>query len=313
MSERFFIGVDTSNYTTSFAVCNEDGEVLVNEKRLLTVAEGQRGLRQSDALFAHTVNLPELCGVLRGYRPSAIGYSAYPRDEEGSYMPCFLAGKSAATVAAAMCGCAAYPFSHQAGHIRAALYAAGAEQIMDAPFLAFHVSGGTTELLLCEPCGGDRRWNINKIGETLDLNAGQLIDRTGVLLGLGFPCGPALEELMGDTRPPVKPRISVRGLDCNLSGCENQVKKLLDSGAAHEEIAAYAVEFVLATVSAMTGNALERYPGLPVLYAGGVMSNRRVQKVLKKRFDGYFAAPQFSSDNAAGIALLTRERWMKEQ
>ncbi len=316
MSEeaRYFLGIDTSNYTTSLAIADVGGNIVVNEKQLLSVAEGQRGLRQSDALFAHTVNLPALSEAIRGYSFTAVGYSATPRDEDGSYMPCFLAGKAAASMASAVGACECYPFSHQAGHIRAALYSAEAEEIMKAPFLAFHVSGGTTELLHCTPTEqADKPFFIKKIGETLDLNAGQLIDRSGVLLGLQFPCGPALETLAGRAGAAIRPNVCVKGLDCNLSGAENQVQKLIAAGTDPAATAAYVIEFVLMTIEQMTENALTQYPGLPVLYAGGVMSNRRIKERLSKRYQGYFAEPRFSSDNAAGIALLCRERWLATQ
>ena len=65
MSEPLFVGFDTSNYTTSAAVCDADGEVLLNARTLLPVREGERGLRQSDAVFFHVRNLPDLLGQVR--------------------------------------------------------------------------------------------------------------------------------------------------------------------------------------------------------------------------------------------------------
>ena len=93
-----FAGIDTSNYTTSVAVF--DGEHIIQNKKLLTVKKGERGLRQSDALFQHTVNLPVLISKLKSEIGDAdieaFGVSNRPRNIEGSYMPCFLAGESAA-------------------------------------------------------------------------------------------------------------------------------------------------------------------------------------------------------------------------
>ena len=292
-----YLGVDTSNYTTSLCLLR-DGKVEKNLKKSVYVGENERGVRQSDALFFHTKNLPELAeelGKIEGL--AAIGYSSRPRDVEGSYMPCFLAGEAFARYLAAVYGVQALPFSHQAGHIRAALYSAGAEHLQNAPFLAFHLSGGTTELLLM------KEGKIEKIGGTLDLTAGQAIDRIGVSLGLRFPCGPEMEKLAAGQKPP-KVRVCVRGVECHLSGLENLAEKMKKDGASPNEIAAFTIEYVRKTVQELTENALEAYGKMPVLYAGGVMSCAILQADLGRRFDAYFARPEFSSDNACGAALL---------
>ena len=195
--EKLFLGIDTSNYTTSAAICDGEGRIVANLKRLLPVAEGERGLRQSDALFAHSKNLPIIMNELNSFLDESypereivtVGYSATPRDVEGSYMPCFLAGVASAASVRAVTGSISYAFSHQAGHIAAAVCTAGREELLNERFLAFHVSGGTTDLLLCD------KLNITQIGGTLDLNAGQAIDRCGVALGLSFPCGAEMDTL----------------------------------------------------------------------------------------------------------------------
>ena len=198
-----FLGIDTSNYTTSVALCDIDGNVILNLKKLLAVKMGERGLRQSDALFSHTKNLPLIMSELKdfldsGYRDAkvlAVGCSATPRDAEGSYMPCFLSGVAAAETASAVLGCDKYLFSHQNGHVMAALYSSGMTELLEkeGSFAAFQVSGGTTELLLVTP--GRDSFKIEQIGGTQDMNAGQAIDRTGVLMGLSFPCGKEMETL----------------------------------------------------------------------------------------------------------------------
>ncbi len=299
-----FLGIDTSNYTTSMAVA-ADNAVIINEKIILEVDKGKKGLRQNDAVFAHVKNLPVLAERIGGLQINAVGYSAYPRDIDFSYMPCFETGVSAARCLASLYGIPSYPFSHQAGHIAAAIYSADADKIKKTPFLAFHVSGGTTELLYI------KEGKIILVGQTLDLNAGQVIDRTGLMLGLQFPCGAELEKL-AESITPSKPKICVRGLDCNLSGVENQVTAMLKNGHTPGEIAAYVIEFIKLTIDSMTKNALERFGSIPVLYAGGVMSNRIIRDYIKNKYSAYFAAPEYSCDNAAGIALLCRNAYLNK-
>lgn len=309
-----FVGIDTSNYTTSAAVCTIDGEIVANIKRPLFVKEGECGLRQSDAVFAHVKNLPdvmqELSAVLRsGYRPVALGVSARPRNVDGSYMPCFLSGCAAAEAFATAADLPIFRFSHQDGHVMAAAYSSGAaERLLQAPFAAFHVSGGTTEVLLVTPqnCG----FFIELLACTADINAGQAIDRVGVMLGLRFPCGKELEALaLKNTGKLPKPRICVRDGNCNLSGLQNLAQKLWEESGDAAFVAAYTLEFVGATLAEMTAQLDKKMPGLPILYAGGVMSNRRLQALLSNRPNTYFAEPQFSSDNAAGIALLCKKQF----
>lgn len=296
-----FLGIDTSNYTTSAALADENG-ILQSEKKLLCVESGQRGLRQSDALFLHTKQLPEIIGRLGKQNLAAIGYSARPRDREDSYMPCFLAGKCAAESLGSVLGVPVYAFSHQAGHVAAALYSCGHEELHGREFLAFHVSGGTTDVLHVLPNG-----QIDCVGGTDDLNAGQLIDRIGVLLGLSFPCGPALEELsLGVPLPRVKP--CVREMRCHLSGFENQAMDLQRKGVSPQEIAAFALSAVGETMDCLAQQSIQRFGKLPMVFAGGVMSNRRIRANLEEKYGAYFAEPAFSSDNAAGTALLCRNR-----
>ncbi len=303
---RYFLGIDTSNYTTSVSLADESGKIVLNSKKLLPVAGGERGLRQSDALFAHTKAIPELIGSVSGREIAAVGVSAFPRDAAGSYMPCFLAGVSAAASASAVLDVPLFRFSHQRGHIRAALYSAGREDLIAERFAAFHVSGGTTEVLLCE------KDNIALIGGTLDLNAGQAIDRAGVLMGLAFPCGRELSAIAEKGVLPEKPKISVSGLDCNFSGLENKVTGMLQKGISREDVSLYVIEFVYSTLERLCGELRRRYPDIPIVCAGGVCSNRLIASRLTAEYGASFALPEFSSDNAAGIALLALDRYKKE-
>lgn len=317
-----FVGFDTSNYTTSVAACDQSGRVIANVKRLLTVKEGDRGLRQSEAVFLHVKNLreilDELGGLIEGRVRVAVGVSSRPRSVDGSYMPCFLVGEAAAKSFASAAEIPCYFFSHQDGHVMAALYSAmnGDEERIESSlregFAAFHVSGGTTELLLVRPCGGD--FSVEKIGGTTDLNAGQAIDRTGVAMGLRFPCGPEMERLANaNTLPVPRKKVSVSGLECCLSGLENLTLGLYKETGSPECVSAFVFQYVAQVLDKLTENLRMQYPGLPVVYAGGVMSNGIIKNILSARENVFFARPEFSADNAAGIALLCRRRHLRGQ
>lgn len=296
------LGMDTSNYTTSAAVF--DGTEGQNVSRLLDVRPGELGLRQSDALFQHVKRLPQLLEQLTGKgqleKIRAVGASTRPRAVEGSYMPCFLAGESQSRGIAATLGVPFYAHSHQQGHLAAAAWSAGRIELLDAPFLAWHLSGGTTELLLVKP----KCYTVSTeiIGGTSDLSAGQLIDRTGVLLGLQFPAGKALDELYNQADACYEPRVKLKDLIFSLSGVENQVKALAEKGEKPANIAHFALDTVANIVWRATQEAQQRYPGLPVLCSGGVASNTQLRAGLA---GAVFAEPRFSTDNAMGTAILT--------
>ena len=317
------MGFDTSNYTTSAAACTTDGDgeitVIANCKCPLPVAEGARGLRQSDAVFAHVKNLPTVVRDLRGileegnYRVAAVGVSATPRDAADSYMPCFLTGIIAAESFAAGSGTEVYRFSHQSGHIMAALYSSGAlseGKLLTDDFLAFHVSGGTTEAVVAHPREGG--FDVEIVGYGADLHAGQVIDRVGVMMGLDFPCGKALEELaVQNTKPLPQIKTSVKEGICHLSGLENQAAALWKQTADPALVAAYTLTTIGKSLRKMTDQLqTKRFEQgekpLPAVYAGGVMSNKFIRPILTKGagWKVYFSEPAFSADNAAGTAIL---------
>ena len=316
--KKCYVGFDTSNYTTSIAVCDGEGRVVANLKLPLPVKEGERGLRQSDAVFSHTRNIPELADrlaeTLKEYSVSAVGVSVTPRMAEGSYMPCFLCGKAAAHTFAAPLGVPIYDTAHQNGHIMAAMYSSGAtERLMSGSFLAFHVSGGTTEALLVTPNESKTDFDIELVGQTNDINAGQAIDRVGVMMGLSFPCGKELEALAATYKGKLeKKKICVKDGSCSLSGVENIAKKIYEESGDREKAAAFVFDFIQRTLSQMTEQLLDKYGRMPVLFAGGVMSNKLMRAELGAKFEAYFAEPEFSADNAAGVALLCRLKAIKE-
>ena len=280
---RYTLGIDTSNYATSLAVFDTAGEVVCAKKRFLPVKAGQLGLRQSDALFHHTVALPEMMQELAQEfdltQIDAVGVSQKPRPVEGSYMPCFLAGVNAATAFAHAKGIPLVLTTHQQGHAAAALFAAKGEQLFAEKVLLFHISGGTTDLLLC-----DQVRRITTLGTSTDLYAGQAVDRVGVRLGFGFPAGA-------------------------------EVSRLLAAGKTPEYVCKYCLLCVADTVVKMTKAAQKEYPGLPVVCAGGVMSSDIIRAWVQKRLPQvYFVPGQYSSDNAIGVSILAAREaglWLK--
>ena len=298
------IGMDTSNYTTSIAYF--DGIEGENCSKLLPVKQGELGLRQSDAVFAHIKSLPELSGRLFSHiqkqEITAVGVSIRPRAVEGSYMPCFMVGYSHAKLISDMLSVPLVEVSHQQGHVAASLWSAGRMELMDQPHLAWHLSGGTTELLLVEPEGKNVR--CTKIGGTTDISAGQLIDRTGQLLELPFPSGKHLDSLSQEAVLKDTFKVKCSDMCFSLSGVQNKVQQFHAVHNQSVETAAYALRCVAKAVFAASEQALKAYPGLPIVFSGGVASNSMLRQVLQP-LKPVFSPPQFATDNAMGVAVLT--------
>lgn len=305
---RAVLGIDTSCYTTSAALVSPEGEILAASRKLLSVPQGERGLMQSQGLFQHVKRLPQMIENVLSDAPGvsvcAVSASVRPRPAEDSYMPVFRAGESQARAAAALLRVPFYPVSHQEGHIRAAMVGAGVRE--EEPFLALHLSGGTTEVLLCKD------GQITLIGGTLDLHAGQLVDRIGVQLGLAFPAGPALEALALQATAQGRIGVSIKGTSCNLAGAQNKASRWIErQELTPEQVAAEIYDYLCRTFLRLIEAACEQTGCRQALLAGGVASSVLLRRMLLRRAEKNrlacrlcFARPELSGDNAVGVALL---------
>ena len=303
--EKTFLGIDTSNYTTSAALC---GKINFNGKKLLPVEEGKVGLRQSEAVFHHVKQLPSLISEafekLGDEKTSAIGVSERPRSHKESYMPCFMAGDSTAQMLSAALGVPLYKFSHQQGHIAAALHSCGKTELLKSEFIAFHLSGGTTEALMVAP-DEENLPVCTIVASSLDLKAGQAIDRTGVMLGLPFPAGKYIDELAQNADKEFKIRPSMINNNFSLSGVQNKCEAMYEAGESKENVSKFVLSSIVASIDACLEGLLKDYgKNLPVVFSGGVSSNSLLRKFVTEKYGAIFTEPQYSSDNAYGTAVL---------
>ncbi len=304
----WFLGIDTSNYTTSVALYNTTENSYVHRRKLLPVEDGALGLRQSSAVFSHVRQLPQIVEELFSHGKidaiSAVGISSRPRDEEGSYMPCFLVGEAVGRSIAAGSYAPFYTFSHQAGHMAAALLSIDRLDLARGEFLALHVSGGTTDLLHVSP-HPQNVLRVKMLATSLDIKAGQAVDRVGAMLGLSFPAGKELDALSlscEGERFTTKP--ALREGNCCLSGIENICRAMLEGGQQDAKIAACCLDYIAKALEGMLKVAMQTHPGLPVVCCGGVMANT----ILRRRLSGtqgvIFSGVELSADNACGAAVL---------
>ncbi len=311
-----FLGIDTSAYTTSVAIVGETGEVLADERLLLEVKPGSRGLRQSEAHFQHIRNLPvlmeKLAPTIKKHRLLALGVSDRPRRLPDSYMPVFLAGLGVGRCLASVGNYPLYLLSHQEGHVEAASF----ELPLNGPdYIAVHFSGGTSEILLVKRDQG--RYDIELILATKDLNAGQLVDRVGVAMGLPFPSGPYMERLAQNVVTDLSLPSAVDALGFSFSGAETRAVSMLDLGVPQETVAHLVFKCIANTLEKGLRAAVKRCGITSVVMAGGVMANGIIRQRLTERLKGagiqlFWAPPRLSTDNAVGTALMTRRCYYYE-
>ena len=322
MMKDLYLGIDTSNYRTSVAVIGGDGTVLAQRAVLLEVPEGKRGLRQSEAFFMHSNRLPgyieEIFGPADPARIKAVGVSDRPRRIEGSYMPCFLAGVNAAKEISAALRVPVYFFSHQEGHAAAVMESGG--QTPESDTLFFHLSGGTTEALLCRP--DDRGYSMEIVGGTRDISAGQLLDRFGTALGMQFPSGVYLDDIAYEAlektgfgavktaKTGVLPKLRHDDGHFNLSGAETRLMRYAE-GPKDVPVSEVTAELFLSLSKLLidtTQYLSGKYHADNIYIAGGVASSRTFRAIAERHSQAviHFGAPELSGDNAVGTALLAK-------
>lgn len=306
MSGDCFLAFDTSCYTTSAAVVS-GGQALYDKRIMLSVEKGGRGLRQSEAVFQHIKNLKSIFtdSPMEHYKIAGVSCSEKPRPRDDSYMPVFCVGESAALACAAALGAKHYALTHQHGHIYSAFLG---NSVTDGNYCALHVSGGTLDILRVD-IKDSIVCDIEPLGGSLDITCGQLIDRTGVAAGLGFPAGEEMEKLYikGNRRLPV----NVTGLSVNLSGAEAQAKRLLAAGEDKSSVCSAVIDCASETLVKLALNAAKETGLKKFVFTGGVICNRIIRENLLEvcadnGYESILADKAYSGDNACGLALAAQ-------
>ena len=321
MNSKYILGIDTSNYKTSVAVVDEDYNVVYDGRMFLKVKEGERGLRQSEALFQHIQNLPQLIEKIPvdlEHRLDAVAWSDRPRPVEGSYMPVFNAGISTGKSIASVNSIVGIGFSHQEGHVEAVRHNTGFHS--DKPYLACHFSGGTTEILIIKPRQRDVVLNtgvyykIFLTGGTRDMSYGQLIDRAGVALGYDFPAGEYMDKIACSTdfATGVLTRIKTRHAYFNISGIDTQIKRAIEEEKYGIEKEPFIKEIFIRIAESIEESVFQAANMTEineVLMAGGVSSSCFIKNYIEnsarlKDINIHFGSSDIAQDNAVGIAVL---------
>lgn len=318
--KKYILGIDTSAYTTSIAITDlESHKVIINKRKVLDVPFGQKGLRQSDAVFQHLKNFQELYEQidmeLDLKRVEVVSVSSKPRNVENSYMPVFTVGQNYGKIIAKTLNCKYIEYSHQENHIAASLINDYKE--INDNMLAIHISGGTTEFLRVRK--SIKGYDAVIEGKSLDITFGQLIDRIGTLMEFPFPCGTHMENYLinNPKRDIIKlPKIS-GDAEINLSGMENYFSNLYNTNKYSKEDIIYSLFNYVADCIVHIINHIKNIKDIrTIIIAGGVASNSIIRNAVIKKLKEYkviFPTKENSSDNAVGVSILPIiDRWYNE-
>lgn len=309
--KEYYLGIDTSAYTTSVAVVDNRGNIVCDLRKVLEVKKGDRGLRQQEAIFQHISNLPYIIDKMSTEIDfslvKVVSASVKPRNLEDSYMPVFKVAQGQALILSKTLKTPFLEVSHQEGHIAAGII--NNPNIPDK-FLALHISGGTTELLLVNK--NNWRYDIDLIGGTKDINAGQLIDRIGVKLGLTFPCGKEL-DLISREGSLIKEKVPISTNETwvNYSGTETFFQRIIDKEIYSSKDISKSIFYSIGnSLSIIIERAIKEYNIHDVLIIGGVASNKYIREIIDERIilrnygNVFFGIEKLCTDNAVGVAYM---------
>ena len=321
------LGIETSCDETAAAVVTEDRRILSNV--VLSQIEDHRPFGGVVPEVAARAHLELVDGVVeRAMRESGVGLDVLDAVAAtggpgliGGVLVGVMTAKAIATVRD-------LPFlavNHLEGH---ALTARLTDDIA-FPYLLLLVSGGHCQLLIVEGVGRYKR-----LGTTIDDALGEAFDKTAKMLGLGFPGGPAVEQIAAggdagrfDMPRPMKGRA---GADFSFSGLKTKVRQIVEKlppGEAGDQNAAdVCAGFQAAAADALAdrvANAMQMFrlhhtpsalPEPPLVVAGGVAANRVIRERLQslsseKGFQFIAPPPNLCTDNAAMIAWAGIERF----
>lgn len=310
----YYLGIDTSCYTTSAALIDYEENLVFDCRSILKVEEGKRGIRQSNAFYQHIGNMKNIIEKIfsdvEPWKIKAIGVSSRPRNIEGSYMPVFNSGLNIGHIIGCSIGIPVFTLSHQEGHVLAGLWSCGKD--IEDDLLVYHLSGGTTELIYVE---GRKHMSIEKIGGTNDLKTGQFIDRVGVSMGLKFPCGQEMDMLSKKANGlSLEIPIAVKDTYASFSGPETFVQRIIDSNLyGAEQISKSVFANIAKSIEETLLNVKLNKKCKYILFVGGVASNtiirehlKNSEKLIQKGLITIFANKEFSTDNGIGPALYAK-------
>ena len=312
------LAIESSCDETSAAVCR-DGDILSNFIANQTIHEQYGGVVPELASRAHMENIvPVVHAAIKQAKIELRELDAVAFTQAPGLIGCLLVGAQFAKSLSLSLNIPLIPVHHMQAHVLANLID---EPKPAFPFLCLTVSGGHTQIVLCES-----PTQLKIIGETIDDAAGEAFDKSAKLLGLPYPGGPLIDKYAQEGNPHrfqfAEPQIP--GLNFSFSGVktsilyflQDQIKK--NPGFIAENIndlcASIQQRIISILLSKLKRAAAET--GISnICIAGGVSANSGLRKGLKQlgeqqSWNTFIPAFQYCTDNAAMIAVTAYHKFL---
>jgi N6-L-threonylcarbamoyladenine synthase len=326
------LAIESSCDETSASVC-KDGIILSNEIASQSVHEAFGGVVPELASRAHMQNIVPVVDIAMkkaGCSPAGIDAIAFTRAP--GLIGSLLVGAQFARSMALALDKPLIAVHHMQAHVLANLIP---KRKPSFPFLCLTVSGGHTQIVLCESPS-----QLKVLGETIDDAAGEAFDKSAKLMGLPYPGGPLIDKYAANGNPErfSFPEPQIPGLNFSFSGLKTSilyflknagqgnvykeafvaddatVKKFIDENLA--DICASIQSRIISILLNKVKKAAKETGITDICLAGGVSANSGLRKALQElgaqmNWQTYIPAFEYCTDNAAMIAIAGYYRYLE--
>jgi len=328
------LAIESSCDETSAAICR-DGKILSNIIAGQKVHEQYGGVVPELASRAHIQNIiPVVDAAIKKAGCNIKDIDAIAFTQAPGLIGSLLIGSQFAKSLALSLNKPLIAVHHMQAHVLANLID---DPKPSFPFLCLTVSGGHTQIVLCES-----PTNMKVIGETIDDAAGEAFDKSAKLLGLPYPGGPLIDKYAkdGDADRFQFPEPQIPGLDFSFSGLKTSILYFLqNAGKSHiykEQFLATENEknkFIRENLNDLCASIQQRIVSIllnklkkasietgikDICIAGGVSANSSLRKALeemgkKNNWNTFIPAFEYCTDNAGMIAITAYYKFLEEQ
>lgn len=327
----FILAIESSCDETSASVC-ADGKILSNIIATQAVHEQYGGVVPELASRAHMENIvPVVDTALKQAQVTTKQLHAIAFTQTPGLIGSLLVGAQFAKSLALSLDIPLITVHHMQAHVIANLIA---DEKPVFPFLCLTVSGGHTQIVLCESPS-----QMKVLGETIDDAAGEAFDKTAKLLGLPYPGGPLIDQYaqLGNPNKFHFPEPQIPGLDFSFSGLKTSILYFLKNAGTSlvykEEFHATAEDqkkFVEENLHDICASVQQRIVSIllnklkkaalqtgitHICIAGGVSANSGLRKAFtemgeKYNWKTYIPPLEYCTDNAGMIAITAYYKYL---
>ncbi|MFP4196336.1 MAG: bifunctional N(6)-L-threonylcarbamoyladenine synthase/serine/threonine protein kinase [Methanomassiliicoccales archaeon] len=289
------LGIEGTAHTVGVGVVDSGANVLANEIKMYRPESG--GIHPREAANHHADHLPDVVRRALEKADLGVGEVDLVAFSQGPGLgPCLRTVATASRALSLSLGVPIIGVNHCIAHLEIGVAKTGASD----PVLLY-ASGGNTQVIAY----ANGRYRI--FGETMDIGIGNMLDKLGRELGLGYYAGPRIEEMASRGHRLLDIPYSVKGMDMAFSGILTSAIHHSRRGEGVEEVCFSVQENCFAMLTEVTERAMAHVEKDEVLLGGGVVQNRRLREMVDtmardRGGEMFVPSPDLCVDNGAMIA-----------